>query len=261
MATQHKDQYNTVATQYSSYDDLPMSDLECELIRTALGDCTNASVLDLGGGSGTHARAAISAGAARVDVVDISDGMMGVGKELAAKAGMADKIRWATADASKSLASQGGAGDVVLGLGGYDIVMANWVFDHAHTVDDLKGMWSNIVSALKPGGRFVGIRIVRDGIFADYVKWGKYGCKYENIEEIPGGYSCMVYLMTDPPFSFGGTMMRDSFDMINEIPTGLGMVDFGVVPAEETETIKKDPAFWKEHLEEPLFVVVTARKA
>jgi len=257
MSTADKTQYDNVATEYKSYDDLPMAKLEAQLIRTALRDCSGLKVLDLGGGSGTHARQAVDAGAEIVDVADISEAMMQIGKDIAAQTGHKDSIRWHTADASKPLAEQATG---LLPPAQYDVVLANWVFDHAHTVEDLRGMWTNIASSLKPGGRFVGIRVTRPGIWADYVKEGKYGCKYEDIGEIPGGVKCLVTLMTDPPFSFGGTMMADSYDMINAIPRELGMVDFETVPTEEMDIVRKDPEFWRQHMEEPLFAVVTARR-
>jgi SAM-dependent methyltransferase len=47
-----------------------------------LGDCTGLKVLDVGGGSGLHARKAIDAGATVVDVVDISPEMMRAGQEI-----------------------------------------------------------------------------------------------------------------------------------------------------------------------------------
>jgi len=259
---QEKTQYDGVADDYKSYDDLPVAKLEAELIRTALGDLTGLKVLDLGGGSGTHARQALNAGAELVDVADISEAMMQIGKDIEASApprSGGGRIRWFTADAGKPLAEQGAE---VLPPGSYDVVLANWVFDHAHTVDDLKGMWANIASSLRPGGRFVGIRVIKEGIWADYVKTsGKYGCRYEDIGEIPGGVECKVILLTNPPFTFGGTMMEDSYARINEIPKALGVTDFQTVPTEEAEIVKGDPEFWKEHLAEPLFAVQTAVKA
>jgi hypothetical protein len=62
-ASGNKDQYDEMAAEYKGYTELPMYRLEAELIRRALGDCTGLAVLDLGGGSGTHARQAIKAGA------------------------------------------------------------------------------------------------------------------------------------------------------------------------------------------------------
>jgi len=255
--TGEKKQYDDVATDYKSYDDLPMARLEAELIRTALGDCTDLAILDLGGGSGTHARQAVRAGSRLADVVDISEAMMQIGKDLASRTGEASHIRWHVADASRPLGDQG---IELLPPGEYDVVMANWVFDHAHTEHDLRGMWRNIATYLKPGGRFVGIRVIAPGIWAEHVKIGKYGAAYEDIAPIPGGVRCKVMLRTDPPFSFGGTMMRDSYEMVNSIPTEFGMTDFKTVPAEEADIVKGDMEFWKEHLTEPLFAVVTAIK-
>jgi len=256
-ATGEKKQYDDVATEYKSYDDLPMARLEAELIRTALGDCTGLAVLDLGGGSGTHARQAVKAGARLVDVADISEAMMQIGKDIASLTDEPNHIRWHVADASRPLVDQ----DVhLLPPAQYDLVMANWVFDHAHTEHDLRGMWRNIATHLKPGGRFVGIRVIAPGIWAAHVETGKYGAAYEDIAPISGGVRCKVIFRTDPPFSFGGTMMHDSYAMVNAIPAELGMADFKMIPAEDAQVVKEDLAFWKEHLAEPLFAVVTAIK-
>lgn len=51
-----KSQHNTIAAQYGTYDDLPTSRLEAEIVRIALGDCTGLKILDLGGGTGIYAR-------------------------------------------------------------------------------------------------------------------------------------------------------------------------------------------------------------
>ncbi|KAH8897465.1 S-adenosyl-L-methionine-dependent methyltransferase [Thozetella sp. PMI_491] len=257
MASSDKAQYDNVAVEYKSYDDLPMARLEAQLIRRALGDCTGLRVLDLGGGSGTHARQAVEAGASQVDVVDISEGMMQIGKDIEAKAGRGDKIRWFTADVSKPLREQGAD---ILPPGAYDLVMANWVFDHAHTTEELRGMWENLASAVKPGGLFVGIRVIAPGIWADHTKQGKYGCRYEDIEKIPGGVRCVVFFVTEPVFSFGGTMMEDSYAMVNDIPRQLGFPSFETIPDKDMDAIKEEPEFWKNHLDEPLFAVVTAKK-
>jgi len=256
MTDSEKAQYNTVAVEYKAYDDLPMAKLEAQLIRTALGDCKGFKILDLGGGTGTHARQAVDLGAEAVDVVDVATEMMQIGKDIEAQMGREGKIRWHTADAGKPMAEQG----VNLPFADYDLVMANWVFDHAHTMEDLRGMWKNITGALKPGGKFLGIRVIQPGIFSEHVKVGTYGARYEDIDVIPGGLKCKVILMTNPPFSFGGTMMEDSYGMLNEVPKGMGMTDFKAVPAEEMGVVKSDPAFWQTHLAEPLFAVVTARK-
>ena len=253
----NKTQYDGMATEYQSYDDLPMSHLEVQLIRRALGDCKGLRILDLGGGSGKHARQAVDAGAELVDVVDISDDMLQLGKDVEAKAGRQDSpIRWLLADASKPLEAQGVG---VLPPGQYDVVMANWVFDHAHSLEDLQGMWQNIAVSLKPGGKFLGVRVVSSGQPPEPVIEA-YGLRLDEIEEIPGGMKCRVVIKTEPPFSFGATMMEDSYKMINSVPIKLGFTNFETIPAADMDVVKENPEFWKRHLEDPLFAVITADK-
>jgi SAM-dependent methyltransferase len=127
MATAPKTQYESVANGYASYDHLPIAKLEKELVTKAIGDCTGSTVLDLGGGEGQYARKAIELGAELVDVLDISPAMLALGIEAEEKLGREGRIRWFEADATKALDR------VPLVPGGYDVVMCNWLFDHATT--------------------------------------------------------------------------------------------------------------------------------
>ncbi|KAK3346086.1 S-adenosyl-L-methionine-dependent methyltransferase [Lasiosphaeria hispida] len=257
-ASGKKEQYDEMATEYKLYEDLPVARLEAELIRTALGNCTGLAVLDLGGGSGSYARMAVRHGARQVDVVDISEAMMQIGKDIEASCTSSSRIRWIQADVTKPLTTQD-LPTPLLPPGRYDIAMANWLFDHARTPDDLRGMWANIATALKPGGKFIGIRATAPGIFAEHnVKAGKYGCLRTEIRDIPGGLECRATLLTNPPFSVGVTLMRDSYNLQDEIARELGMTGFGTVPKRETEEVRRNVEFWREHLEEPEFAVVTA---
>ncbi|KAK1834084.1 Ubiquinone/menaquinone biosynthesis C-methyltransferase UbiE [Podospora conica] len=257
MATPDKKQYNSVATQYDSVEDVPCSKIEAQLIRTALGNCTGLAVLDIGGGTGLHARRAIDdANAAVVDVVDISREMLRAGEAIEAKLGRQGRIRWLEADATRPLSEQIGES---LRPGGYDVVMANWVFDHATSMADLKAMWENIAANLKPGGRFLGVRV--RSLHAGYMKPGKYGATFSDMEEIPGGWKYRVGVLTNPPFDFGGTSMTETLDLVDEIPRQLGLVDFEVVPPDEAEVVKEDLEFWADFVKDPNLAVVVARKA
>jgi SAM-dependent methyltransferase len=259
IASGKREQYDEMATEYNAYEDLPVALLEAELIKTALGDCTGLTVLDIGGGSGVYAREAVKAGARQVDVVDISDSMMQIGRDIEAKTSEESRIRWLLGDGTKPLVEEGVD---VLPYGHYDITMANWIFDHAYTVGDLRGMWVNIAASLKPGGRFIGVRAIAPGCFADYnMKTGKYGCLRSDVQPIPGGFQCKATLLTKPPFSVGCTLMDDSYKMIDEIPRQLGMTNIAKVPDEDSETVKRDLDFWKEHLDQPGVAVVTAIKS
>jgi SAM-dependent methyltransferase len=258
-ASGKKEQYDEMAIEYNAYEDLPVARLEAELIKTALGDCTGLIVLDIGGGSGVYAREAVKRGAKRVDVVDISESMLQIGRDIEAKSSTESRVRWLVGDATRPLVQQ--SVDIAP-YGQYDITMANWLFDHAYTVEDLKRMWENIASSLKPGGKFIGVRACAPGCFADYnMKTGKYGCLRSDVKTIPGGFQCKSTLLTNPPFSVGYTLMDDSYKMIDAIPRQLSMTDVAKIPEEESEIVKADPIFWKEQLEQPHFAVVTATKS
>ncbi|KAM5374806.1 hypothetical protein ACJZ2D_006300 [Fusarium nematophilum] len=258
MTTAEKTQYDNFAPKYASVEELPCSKLEAQLIRIALGDCSGLKVLDLGGGSGLHARRAVDAGAAVVDVVDISPEMMRAGKEVEAQLGRKDRIRWFEADLTRPLAEQ--AKDGVLQLGDYDVVMANWVFDHATSTSDLRSMWENVFAGLKPGGRFIGVRA--KGVRAEYMSYGKYGVTFTEVEEIPHGLKYKVGCLTQPPFSFEATSMESTYSLSDDIAHELGgLADSRVVPPEETDLVKNNSEFWDDYVKDPNFVVVVARKA
>jgi SAM-dependent methyltransferase len=257
-ADSERKQYDGVASNYASVEDLPCSKIEAQLIRAALANCTGLSVLDLGGGSGLHARRAIDAGAASVDVLDISVEMMKIGQEIEVQLGRdPSKVRWFAADLSRPLVEQEAAKEL-RGEGGYDIVMANWLFDHATSLEDLRAMWGNVVTYLKPGGKFLGVRV--QSIGAEYMGYGKYGCTFTDVKEIPGGLGYKCNCLTEPPFSFDCTSMAETYTLADRIPKELGLVDFEIVKPEETEVAKGDVEFWRDFVADPNLTVVVAKK-
>lgn len=131
MATAPKTQYvESVAEGYAAaYDKLPLAELEYEMVSKAIGDCTEKTVLDLGGGNGQYARRAVELGAELVDVIDISPAMLQVGRKIEEERGHHSKIRWFEGDATKALHN------LPLLPDRYDVVMCNWVFDHATNED------------------------------------------------------------------------------------------------------------------------------
>lgn len=127
MATAPKTQYvESVAEGYAAaYNSLPLAVLEREMLSKAIGDCAGMTVLDLGGGNGQYARKAVELGAAQVDVIDISPAMLELGQQIETSSGRDSKIRWFEGDATKTLQH------LPLLPESYDVVMCNWVFDHA----------------------------------------------------------------------------------------------------------------------------------
>ncbi|RYP58859.1 hypothetical protein DL769_008772 [Monosporascus sp. CRB-8-3] len=200
----------------------------------ALGDCTGAAVLDLGGGTGLRARQAIDAGATSVDV-DLSPEMVRMEQDIETSLGRHDVIRWLIADVSKPLGH--------LPLREYDLVMANWVFDHAGTIEELESMWRNVVACLKPGGRFVGIRACdpRRPAFAN--GQARYGVTYKDFAEISGGLRFRYTLHTSPPVEFECASMEISYPGSTAMHEKHGLCDVEIEPYENAEILMSDPEF------------------
>jgi ubiquinone/menaquinone biosynthesis C-methylase UbiE len=199
MAGMDKDQYSTLAATYNAIEELPQSALYQEDVRRALGDCTDKTILDLGGGTGLHARNALALGASLVDVVDISPAMLEIGKSMDASE---TRLRWLIGDISKPLAAQ----NLALEKEGYDITMVNWTFDHAETIAELEEMWQNSATYTKRGGKLISIRMANPR--ATSARDGKYGVSFSDIEPIAGGLKYVYTAHIDPPLSCPATTMR-----------------------------------------------------
>ncbi|ERF77058.1 hypothetical protein EPUS_09081 [Endocarpon pusillum Z07020] len=252
VVEQVKKEYDNCAVNYNDYSSLPFGQLESQLIKIALGDCAGLTVLDLGGGTGRYALEAIDLGAAIVDVVDISPGMLKIGHEIEKSLSRENTIRYFEADVSKPLSH------LPLHENGYDVVMANWIFSHADSMEVLEGMFRNVVGYLKPGGRFVGVR--DSNPTSPAILNAKYGAMYKWVKKIPGGVKFLVMLSCTPPIEFEGAALEIIYSGSTEMHERFGLTDVEVVPYESTEVVQKDPEFWKLFLERPNLAVVKASK-
>lgn len=251
VTDQVKTDYDKSAVTYNDYSTLPSGQLELQLIKVALGDCTGLAILDLGGGTGLHARSAMDQGADSVDIVDISAGMLRIGQDMAKSLGREHSMRFFEADVSRSLAH-------VPLREEYDLVMANWIFSFADTRELLQGMFHNIVRFLKPGGRFVGVRDADP--YSPALESGKYGGSCKWVEEIPGGVKYLCVINCTPPIEFEGCSLELIYSGSTAIYEEFGLTDVSVVPYESAELVRKDPGFWKLFLERPNLAVVQAVK-
>lgn len=245
-------EYDGNAGRYSDYaTEFPFAKLETELFQAALGNCAGLTVLDLGGGSGLKAREAVDAGATVVDVVDISVEMMRAGQEVEKSLGREGRIiSWHTGNVAQPLTH--------LPLRpSYDLVFVGWTFDHAHNVAEYEGMWRNAATYLKPGGRFIGIR-VGDPRSATWD--GRYGTLTSAFQETADALNYRYALLLDPPLEFEASSIDISMKGSTELPEKYGLTDFSSVPPEEMSVIKADPDFWKPFVDNPGFVVFQARK-
>lgn len=253
MADIDKDQYNAIAKTYNDIETLPQSALYQEDVKRCLGDCKGFKILDLGGGTGLHAFNALGLGAAQVDVVDTSSVMLEIGKDSRPSE---TRIRWMVGDISKPLSDQ----NLPLLEEGYDVVMVNWTFDHASTLTELETMWSNTSKYTKKGGQLISIRMANP--YARSAEGGKYGVSFSNIEPIAGGLKYIYTAHITPPLSCPATTMSEcmDFEKAKLMARRFGFAEFRKVVEEEGEIVKKEPEFWKLHLEDPVWICVEARK-
>ncbi|KAK4245068.1 ubiquinone menaquinone biosynthesis C-methyltransferase [Corynascus novoguineensis] len=232
---QARQEYDRIAADYNNQYGLTRTGaLESELVSIALGgNLAGLSILDLGGGSGIHARGAVERGAAAVDIVDVSPGMMKVAEDIERSLGR-NVMRFFEGDAAKPLSH------LPLRDAGYDVVMANWVLDFAETRDVLDAMLGNAVRYLKPGGL--------------------YGVEYAWYKPIPGGVKYKVVVASDPPIEFEGATLDVLCSGSPEVYEKAGLRNIEQIPPGAARVAQEEPEHWKEFLEDPFFVVVKAIK-
>ncbi|KAI0396291.1 S-adenosyl-L-methionine-dependent methyltransferase [Xylariaceae sp. FL0594] len=248
-----KSDYAAKAVEYQAFYDKQslMSRIDEDLFGAAVSDPTTqgAVILDLGGGAGLKARMALDAGAAAVDVVDYSPEMMREGQEIEKGLGR-DSIRWFEADVSQPLSH--------LPLHPqYDILMANWVFDHASSMEMLEGMFRNVASYLRPGGRLLCTRAGNPR--APCLLTGELGVVYKDHEEIPGGLRYR-FVFTALGIDFEGSSMEVMYSGSTEMFEKHGLIDIKNEPFENAEVVKENPELFKSFFEDPAFVILKATK-
>ena len=144
----------------------------------------------------------------------------------------------------------------------FDLVHGAWLLDYAATSAELAAMWRTIASALKPGGRFVGvIPNIIDPIFgSDLSSHGeKYGIVYELVEKVENGHKSLVRSLTDPPVEFDNYVLNER-GLYEKCAREAGMegVTFEhVAPGEKGET-EFPNGFWDEYLRRPLGIICVA---
>ncbi|RYP54451.1 hypothetical protein DL768_000757 [Monosporascus sp. mg162] len=140
-----------------------------------------------------------------------------------------------------------------------DLVVTNRVFNHAGTTEELEGMWQNVVTYPRSGGRFAGIRACdprrpafangrRDTAWHTRTSWRSpaAGASVQITHSAPVEFECASMEVS----CAGSTAMHKKY--------GLCHVD--IEHYENTEVFRSGPEFWRLFQEEPPVDVVKARK-
>jgi toxoflavin synthase len=252
-----KTQYDNVAPHYASMEGLPGEMVATKLLRnTVANGPRDLKVLDLACGTGTYARMLLDMGVAKHVVgVDVSSEMVRIGQVMEAnRPDGSQRITFHVADCTAPLDHLG------LPQESFDLVMGNWLFGYASDKAELAGMWRNVITYLKPGGKYIGLQ----GNFhvEDHRRWDvKYGHKCTATGDLETGRKIHIEASTEPKVEFDAYMLKPS--LYEEVPVELGMRE--VTYREPSLQDLPDAAgenmeFWKGFLESSYCVLGTARK-
>ena len=245
--------YDSVASVYDVIWQVPACSILLTLLDTnlrALGPWTGASVLDLACGTGIGLRAARALGATTLVGVDISPEMIGVAKQTTPDAALH------VADCSAPLDGLG------LAKGSFDLVIGMWLINYAETREQVEGMWANIATYLKPGGRFVGI-IQNYKYQPTSVKTLKYGARTSNVEKLPSGTGIKLHVDfdTEPKVEFDCFVTDREYVEAGAEKAGMRGVEYKQPSKEDlTESERGNMQWWAELLEEYPNQLIVARK-
>ncbi|MCJ1250099.1 hypothetical protein MMC30_007325 [Trapelia coarctata] len=254
-------QYDKLGTKYDVIKTTPNDFVCLYTTRRILGNVTGLSVLDLACGTGYYTRLFLDWGAASVIGIDISSEMVRVANaDLAQTPERADRLEYHVGDVSKpNLLQSLGFSDRKI-----DLVHGGWLLNYASTSTELVAMWRNIASAIKPGGRFVGlVPNIVDPIFGFDSPFDEgYGVAYEAVAKVDGGYKTRVRTQTDPVVEFENYILNER-GLYEKCAREAGMENLIFEPvAPGEELLAEYPAgFWDAYLKRPLGIVCVATRS
>lgn len=253
-------QYDSFATTYDLVWTTPAVKPLLPLLKStigSLGPLTGSSVLDLACGTEIGLRLVGSAGASTLVGVDISPQMLEIAKTTTPGA------VFHTADCSKPLDKLG------LEPRSYDVVLGFWLLNQCPSSTEMRGMWDNVATYLKPGGRFVGVIENHDIVHPISVQSFKYGAQETNVSELENGqgWSDHVEFLTEPKVELDGFRLRKGILESEAKNAGMGEIVYhapGMEHVKETgstgNTVDEEGKWWDDLLNEPPNFVIVAQK-
>jgi SAM-dependent methyltransferase len=167
--------YDRIAGQYKRAKLQPWrTHAECYTFFRLVGDLAGKSVLDLACGEGYYTRRLRQHGAARVVGVDLSHGMIDLARAEEARAPLGIEYR---VEDVKALVPREQ----------FDLVVAAYLLNYAHTREEMSQMCRAIVGSLKPGGRFVTVNSHPDEMPGHAADCRPYGFMARVVGELKEG--------------------------------------------------------------------------
>ncbi|HEY2894391.1 MAG TPA: class I SAM-dependent methyltransferase [Pirellulales bacterium] len=182
--------YDPIAEQYQRSKQQPWrTHIESFTLMELAGDPSGQSVLDVACGEGFYTRMLRTQGAARVAGVDLSEGMIELGRKQEAVHGLG--IEYSVGDA-RDLAFKDE----------FDLAVAAYLLNYAPDRQELELMCRGVARCLKPGGRFVTVNCNPGLDFSKAPSYRKYGFETSVVGEFcEGSPITWTFHLADGSFS------------------------------------------------------------
>ncbi|MFI0780975.1 class I SAM-dependent methyltransferase [Streptomyces sp. NPDC021212] len=241
-------QYDAIGAQWENARELPTVYPERSSFRRLLGDVRGAEVLDLACGDGFYTRQVKQWGARRALGVDISPAMVDSARAIEQRAPLG--VEYLVADAAQPDLSE---------LGSHDLVLAAYLVNYARSEEELTDMCRAALSALAPGGRFVGVT-QRPGFSFRGPRPDPYGFTFTRQRESKLGTHIKVTAALQPPISFETCLIRPEVYERAFAAAGFGELTWVAMTVGEEGEQRFGTAFWEGFLANPPIVMFEARR-
>lgn len=240
-------QYADISREYQRSKELPFrKHIEEYTLFSLLGDVSNKSVLDLACGEGHYTRLVAEQGARNVTGVDLSGEMISLAIQQESKNPLG--IKYHVSDAATFSLNKK-----------FDVIMAAYLLNYAKDVHQLELFCKTIYSHLKPGGIFVAFNDNPNNSPKYFKHYKKYGfVKAGSLPQSEGDpIRYTLYNQDQTKISFDNYYMKAS--TIENSFENIGFSKFC------WHAIQLDPnidnkLFWREFLEHPPMIAMTANK-
>ncbi|KAJ7268537.1 S-adenosyl-L-methionine-dependent methyltransferase [Mycena rebaudengoi] len=254
-------QYDSIGKNYNAVKDLPIQVLAKRACHRLLGDLTGLKVLDLACGTGTDTMQLIASGASHVTGIDISPVMIEAARD-GLPSDVQDMVSYHVSDcATPDMFHTSGLANH---RGTYDVVFGAYLLNYAPCAQALKAMFANIVLALRPGGRFVGLT-VNSPLIAQFgpdkpFEDNGMGLMWEAIGVVENGYKMLVTVDATPEVRFECFWLRP--EIYAAVAEEAGLVDMEWTPVLSDESAIKEHGkdFWVENDGRPRCALYTGVK-
>ncbi|KAI9642008.1 hypothetical protein NHQ30_009879 [Ciborinia camelliae] len=257
-------QYDSIGIHYDTLNVMPIQQIQHTAMRRLIGPLDSSKrILELACGTGFYTRQLLFWGASHVTALDISPIMISAAR-TALPTEMKDHVSFHVADCARpdmwdniELEDQKGT---------FDFVVAAWLLNYAATEEEMRRMFDNVYSALKPGGKCFALTIHASIIDMFQPndplneKEKHLGTVYEILERVDDGYKACCHSFGKPKIEWEFYFLREEVYSKAAAEAGLGRLEWSVVlPGEEhLQALSKD--YWQPYLDRPKAAICMSRK-